>query len=109
VTRVRICPRRVPSFKDRLDADAATEAFLEHECDRMLLAALAGERAGGAAGRVRPRRLHHVDHREEMRQIHDEIWPILECYPDRVDDPSPQSPDVRAARVFFFICVSPGR
>ena len=40
---------------------------------------------------------------------HDEIWQILECYPDRVDDPSPQSPDVRAARVFFFTCVSPGR
>jgi hypothetical protein len=25
-----------PELKDRLDADAATEAFLEHEFDRML-------------------------------------------------------------------------
>ena len=46
---------------------------------------------------------------EEMRQIHDEIWPILECYRDRVEDPAPQSPDVRAARVFFFAGVSPRR
>jgi hypothetical protein len=45
---------------------------------------------------------------EETRQIHDEIWPILECYLGRVDDPAPQPPDVRAARVFF-AGVSPGR
>jgi hypothetical protein len=47
---------------------------------------------------------------EEMRQIHDQIWPILGCYRERVGDPVPQSPDVRAARVFFFFAgVSPGR
>ncbi|MFY9932178.1 MAG: hypothetical protein WAK82_29630 [Streptosporangiaceae bacterium] len=43
---------------------------------------------------------------EEMRQIHDEIWPILECYRERVKDPSP---DARAARVFSFTGVSPRR
>lgn len=43
---------------------------------------------------------------EEMRQIHDEIWPILERYPERVEDPPP---DARPARVFFFTGVSPRR
>jgi hypothetical protein len=43
---------------------------------------------------------------EEMRQIHDEIWPILECYLERVEDPSRQPPDARATRVFFFTGVS---
>jgi hypothetical protein len=46
---------------------------------------------------------------EEMRQIHGEIWPIPGCYLERVDDPAPQSPDVRAAWVSFFAGVSPGR
>jgi hypothetical protein len=45
---------------------------------------------------------------EEMRQIHDEIWPILERYPERVEDPSRRPPDARAARVFF-TGVSPRR
>ena len=46
---------------------------------------------------------------EEMRQIHGEIWPIPGCYLERVDDPAPQSPDVRAAWVSFFAGVGPGR
>jgi hypothetical protein len=46
---------------------------------------------------------------EEMRQIHDEIWPILECCAARVEDPSLRPPDARAARVFFFTGVSPRR
>jgi hypothetical protein len=45
----------------------------------------------------------------KMRQIHDEIWPILERYTDRVEDPSRRPPEVRAARVFFFTGVSPRR
>jgi hypothetical protein len=44
-----------------------------------------------------------------MRQIHDEIWPILERYTERVEDPSLRSPDAGAARVFFFTGVSPRR
>ena len=43
---------------------------------------------------------------EEMRQIHDEIWRILERYTQRVADPSLRPPDTRAARVFFFTGVS---
>jgi hypothetical protein len=44
-----------------------------------------------------------------MRQIHDEIWPILERYPELVEDPSLRPPDARAARVFFFTGVSTRR
>jgi hypothetical protein len=43
------------------------------------------------------------------RQIHDEIWPILERYTERVEDPSLRPPDARANRVFFFTGVSPRR
>jgi hypothetical protein len=46
---------------------------------------------------------------EEMRQIPDESWPILERYAERVEDPSLRLPDVRAARVFFFTGVRPRR
>jgi len=46
---------------------------------------------------------------EEMRQIHDEIWPILECYLERVEDPSRRPLDARATQVFFFTGVSPRR
>jgi hypothetical protein len=46
---------------------------------------------------------------EEMRQINDEVWPILERYAERVEDPSLRPPDVRAARVFFYTGVSPRR
>jgi hypothetical protein len=44
-----------------------------------------------------------------MRQIHDEIWPIQERYPERVEDSSWRPPDARAAWVFFFTGVSPRR
>jgi len=43
---------------------------------------------------------------EEMRQIHDEIWPILERYTEPVQDPSRWPPNVPNARVFFFTGVS---
>ena len=46
---------------------------------------------------------------EEMRQIHDEIWRILERYTVRVADPSLRPPDARAARVFFFTGVTSRR
>jgi hypothetical protein len=39
-------------------------------------------------------------------KIHDEIWPILDRYTERVEDPSRRPPDARAARVFFFTGVS---
>ena len=79
MTCVGICPRRVPSLRTGSTRMRRPKRSLGTSSTGCFLAALAGERAGGAAGRVRPRRLHHVDHREEMRQIHDEIWPILEC------------------------------
>jgi hypothetical protein len=40
------------------------------------------------------------------RQIHDEIWPMLERYTNRVEDPLRRPPDPRAARLFFFTGVS---
>ena len=44
---------------------------------------------------------------EELQQIHDEIWSILERYTDRSDDPSLRPSGSRAARMFFFTAVSP--
>jgi hypothetical protein len=41
-------------------------------------------------------------------RIHDEIWPILERYTARVEDPSLRLPDA-SARVFCFSGVSPRR
>jgi len=99
-----------PELEDRLDAEAATEAFLEHEFDRMRSWQRLRESeleewrdASGLGGSTM------WITAEEMRQIHDEIWPILECYPERVEDPSRRPPDARAARVFFFTGVSPRR
>jgi hypothetical protein len=34
---------------------------------------------------------------------------LLECCPERMEDPSRRPPDARAARVFFFTGVSPRR
>jgi hypothetical protein len=99
-----------PELEDRLDAEAATEAFLEHEFDRMsswqrLRESELEERrdASGLGGSTM------WITAEEMRQIHDEIWPILERYTERVEDPSLRPPDARAARVLFFTGVSPRR
>jgi hypothetical protein len=44
-----------------------------------------------------------------MRQIHDEISPILERYAEQVEDRSLRPRDVRAARVFCFTGVSARR
>jgi hypothetical protein len=44
-----------------------------------------------------------------MRQIHDEMWPILERYAERVEDPSRRSPDARAVPVFSFTGISSRR
>jgi hypothetical protein len=46
---------------------------------------------------------------EELRQIRDEIWPVLRRYSERVEDPSQWPPDARAARVFLVTGVSPRR
>jgi hypothetical protein len=85
------------------------KAFLEHEFDRMR-----------SWQRLRESELEERDASglggstmwitaEEMRQIHDEIWPILEFHTERVEDPSRPPPDARATRVFFFTGVSPRR
>src|ERR1035441_3036400 len=73
---VRTCPRQAPSFEDRLDAEAATEAFLKHEFDRMRSWQRLRESeleewrdASGLGGSTM------WITAEEMRQIHDEIWP----------------------------------
>src|ERR1035441_3269170 len=65
-----------PELEDRLDAEAATEAFLEHEFDRMHSWQRLRESeleewrdASGLGGSTM------WITAEEMRQIHDEIWP----------------------------------
>jgi hypothetical protein len=45
----------------------------------------------------------------DLRHIHDEIWPILERYPERVEDPSLRPIDACRARVFFLAGVGPRR
>jgi hypothetical protein len=44
-----------------------------------------------------------------MRQIRDEIWPVLHRYSERVEDPSQWPPDARAARVLLVTGVSSRR
>ena len=46
---------------------------------------------------------------EEVLQISDEIWPVLKCYRERVEDPSRRPPEARATWVFFFTAVSARR
>jgi hypothetical protein len=97
-----------PELADRLASEAATEAFLEHEFDRL-------------RGWWRLRDAEPEDWRkatglggvttwvtaEELQQMQDEIRSVLERYTDRSDDPSLRPSGSRAARAFFFTAVSP--
>lgn len=97
-----------PELEDQLAAEAATEAFLEHEFDRLRTwqrlrdteppawrdaTGLGGATMWVTAG--------------ELQQIHDEIWPILVRYAERSADPSLRPSGARAARVFVSTAVSP--
>lgn len=99
-----------PELEDQLAAEAATDAFTEHEFERMRswLGLRMSEPdewrdATGLAGSTM------WVTAQELRQIHDEIWPILERYTQRWDDPSLRPPGARAARVFVYSAVSPRR
>ena len=97
-----------PELEDRLAAEAATEAFLEHEFDRLrrwqrlrdteLPAWRDATGLGGATMWVTA---------GELQEIHDEIWPILVRYAERSADPSLRPSGARAARVFVSTAVSP--
>jgi len=97
-----------PELDDQLAAQAATEAFLEYEFDRLRAWRRLKETEpadwrdasgiGGATMWVTA---------EELRQIHDEISPVLDRYTGRSQDPAARPPGARAARVFFYTAVSP--
>jgi len=99
-----------PGLEDKLAAEAATGAFLEHESDRM--------RSWLGLRQSEPEEWRDATGlggstiwvtAQELRQIHDEIWPILERYTERTQDPSLRPADARAARVFAYTAVSPQR
>jgi hypothetical protein len=97
-----------PELEDQLASEAATEAFLEHEFDRLRTWRRLQETepakwrdatgVGGSTMWVTA---------EELRQIHDEITPILLRYTGRSEDPALRPSGARAARVFFYTAVSP--
>jgi hypothetical protein len=97
-----------PELEDQLASEAATEAFLEHEFDRLrtwrrLRDAESSDwreatGLGGATMWVNA---------EELRQIKDDIVALLERYMEREADPSLRPPGARAARVFYHATVSP--
>jgi hypothetical protein len=97
-----------PELEDRLAAEAATEAFLEHEFDRL--------RTWQRLRDTEPSQWRNATGlggstmwvtAEELQQIHDEIWPILDRYAERSADPSLRPSGARAARVFAWTAVSP--
>jgi hypothetical protein len=97
-----------PELEDQLAAEAATEAFVEHEFGRLRAwqqrrdAEPADWRSatglGGSTMWVTA---------EELQQIHDEVWPILSRYSERSADPSLRPSGARPARVFVWTGVSP--
>jgi hypothetical protein len=97
-----------PELEDRLASEAATEAFLEHEFDQLRTWWHLRETeppewrdatgVGGSTMWVTA---------EELRQIHDEITPVLRRYTGRSEDPALRPPGARAARVFLSTAVSP--
>jgi hypothetical protein len=97
-----------PELEDRLAAEAATEAFLEHEFDRLRawqpLRDTESAQWRNATGLGASTMWVTAG---ELQQIHDEIWPILSRYAERSADPSLRPPGARAARVFVWTGVSP--
>jgi hypothetical protein len=97
-----------PELADRLAAEAATEAFLEHEFDRLRTWWRRRDiepepwqdaiRMGGSTMWVTA---------EELQQIREEIMPVLERYTERSQDPALRPAGARAARVFIATAVSP--
>jgi hypothetical protein len=97
-----------PDLEDQRASEAATEAFLEYEFDRLRTWWQRRETeppewrdATGVAGSTM------WVTAEELRQIHDELTPILRRYTQRSEDPALRPSGARAARVFFYTAVSP--
>jgi hypothetical protein len=97
-----------PELEDRLAAEAAAEAFLEHEFGRL--------RAWRQLWETEPPEWRDASGiggstmwvtAEELQQIRDEIMPILQRYSERSQDPGLRPSGARAARVFFYTAVSP--
>jgi hypothetical protein len=97
-----------PGIEDKLAAEAAGDAFLEHEFDRLRswwrLRDNEPEDWRKATGLGGVTTWVTV---EELQQMHDELWSVLQRYTDRSDNPSLRPSGSRAARTFFFTAVSP--
>jgi hypothetical protein len=99
-----------PELEDKLASEAALEAFLEHEFDRMRSWLRLRDTEpdewrepsliGGATMWVTA---------EELKEISDEIMPVLRRYTERLEDPAKRPAGARAARVFMYTAVSPRR
>jgi hypothetical protein len=99
-----------PGIEDKLAAEAAGDAFLEHEFDRL--------RGWSRLRDTEPQEWRDATGlggatmwvtAEELKQIRDEIMPVLERYSERLKDPGLRPGGARAARVFFYTAVSPQR
>jgi hypothetical protein len=96
--------------EDELAAEAASEAFLDHELERMKtrlrrvsLEPSEWRDASGAGGST----MHVTAH--ELREIKDEMMAVLLRYEDRGGDAGLRPPGAREARVFFSTSVDPSR
>jgi len=99
-----------PELEDELASQAAIEAFVEQEFDRLRswrrrLQAEPGEwqSASGLGGST------IWVTAEELQQMKDELLAVLGQYTDRGDKPTLRPDGSRAARVFYFTAVSPPR
>jgi hypothetical protein len=99
-----------PELEDKLASEAATEAFLEHEFDRL--------RAWHRQRDTEPQEWRDATGlngvtmwvtAQELKQIRDEITPILQRYTERSEDPSLRPDGARVARGFFYTAVSPNQ
>lgn len=100
----------VPSPGDReseLAAEAAAEAFLDHEVDRMKerLRRLSGEAAEWREATFAGGSTIYVS-ASELRQLSEELKAVLVRYEDR-DDPGARPPGAREARIFASTSVAP--
>jgi hypothetical protein len=98
------------SPEEELAAEAAAEAFLEHEAERMKtrLRRVGLEPPEWRAASIASGSTMHVT-ASELREIRDELMTVLLRYQDRDEDPRLRPPGAREARVFFSTSVNPPR
>jgi hypothetical protein len=99
-----------PSPEDELAAEAASEAFLEHEAERMKtrLRRVSLEPPEWREASIAGGSTMHVT-ASELREIKDELMAVLLRYQDRDEDPGLRPAGAREARVFFSTSVDPAR